>query len=474
MITARFPPPYTPKIKSLSLDYAASTELALDPGAVDAVDLRAFPIQPSGYSELQPEGEQPGCHFLPQYDLEGELYIGLRNVTAPQNVSLLFQVAEGSANPDFAPEPVQWSCLSGNRWLPLDDGSLLADATRGLINSGIVELSLKPVQPSTLLPGDLYWIRVAIARSSDSVCDMIEIHPNTLRATFADNDNTPDHLSEPLVAESITALVTPIPGVARLHQPYSSFGGKMAEQDEHFYVRVSERLRHKQRALTPWDYERLVLEKFPGLYKVKCLRSNPVVQQRDPGRIELVVIPDIRNRLPFNPFEPKAPADMIRDIETFLRDKTPPFAQIKVKNAHYVPVKVRCSVRFLSGLGEGFYRRRLNQELNRFLSPWAYAEGADLVIGGSVYANSIIDFIDRRDYVDYLVEFKLFTREQEGELFSPVAETGDGYHASTGRPDGILVAAREHVFDKISDADYRVEEFTGINYMKIELDFTVG
>ena len=466
-------PPYTPKIKSLTLDYSASAELALDPAATAAVAARVFHVHPFGYAELKPEGVQPGCPFLPQYDFEGELYIGLRNVAAPQNVSLLFQVAEGSANPDLAPQPLQWSYLSGNRWLTLQDGSLLADATRGLINSGIVELSLKPAQPSTLLPEGMYWIRAAIARSSESVCDMVDIQPSAVPAIFDDRDNAPDHLSAPLPAGRITGPVTPIPGVARIRQPYTSFGGKMAELDTSFYVRVSERLRHKRRALTPWDYERLVLEKFPQIYKVKCLRADPIAHPHDPGRIELVVIPDIRNRLPFNPFEPKAPADQIRDIEAFLQDKTPPFASVEVKNAYYVPVKVRCGVRFLPGQDEGFCRKRLNDELNRFLSPWAYEEGADVVIGGSVYANSIINFIDRRDYVDYLAEFKLFTSEDGGRTFRLVPEKA-GYHASADRPDGVLVAAREHEFDVISDADYRVEEFIGINYMKIELDFAVA
>ena len=467
-------PPYTPKIKSLSVDYSASAELALDPAATGTAAERVFHVQPFGYAELKPEGV-PGCPFLPQYDFEGELYIGLRNVTAPQNVALLFQVAEGSANPDLTSEPVQWSYLSGDRWRTLQDGTLRADGTRGLINSGIVELSLKPAEPSTVLPEGMYWIRAAIARSSDSVCDMVEIHPNAVPATFEDRDNAPDHLSEPLPAERIAGPVTPIPGIARIRQPYTSFGGKMAEQDTSFYVRVSERLRHKQRALTPWDYERLVLQKFPQIYKVKCVRADPVAHLRDPGRIELVVIPDIKNRVPFNPFEPKASADSIRDIEAFLHDKTPPIASIKVKNAHYVPVKVRCGVRFLPGADEGFCRKRLNEELNRFLSPWAYEEGADLVIGGSVYANSIINFIERRDYVDYLAGFKLFTSDDGGETFILVPETeGYGYHASAKRPDDVLVAAREHVFDVISQADYRVEGFTGIGYMKIELDFIVA
>ena len=463
--------PYTPKIKSLSLDYSASAELLLDSTASDITAMHAYHIGPFGFAELQPESVQAGCLFLPRYDFEGELYIGLRNVTAPQNLSLLFQVAEGSADPDLKPEPVQWSYLSGNHWLSLqDDGSLVADGTRGLINSGIVELALKPVQANTLLPSGLYWIRLAITRSAKSVCDMVEIHPNAVLATFADNNNAADHLSAPLPAESIKAPLEPIAGVTGLRQPYTSFDGKMAEQDSNFYVRVSERLRHKRRALTPWDYERLVLEKFPQIYKAKCLPADPITHSHDPGKIEVVVIPDIRNRLPFNPFEPKTPANQIRNIQTFLQDKTPPFVHVKVKNAHYIPVMVRCGVRFLPGQDVGFCRRRLNEELNRFLSPWAYEEGADLVIGGSVYANSIINFIDRRDYVDYLAGFKMFL----GEGQVAIAETEDSYHASADRPDGVLVAARKHIFDVITDTDYRVEDFTGINYMKIELDFTVA
>ncbi|MBN8447457.1 baseplate J/gp47 family protein [Accumulibacter sp.] len=456
-------PPYTPKIKSLTVDYAASADLVLDPKASDTMALRVFHVEPFGYAELNPEG----APFLPQYENEGELYIGLRNVRAPQRVSLLFQVAEGSANPDAVPEPVQWSYLSDNRWLTLHDGSVLADGTRGRINSGIVELLLKPAAPSTRLPGGLYWIRAAIARSSDSVCDLVDIHSNAVLAAFADDDNAPEHLSEPLPAGRIARLMTPLPGVAHIRQPYSSFGGKMAEQNASFNVRVSERLRHKQRALTVWDYEHLVLEKFPQLYKVKCLRA-------DPGRIVLIVIPDIRNRRPFDPFEPKAPVELLRDIEAFLQDKTPPFATVSARNAHYVPVMVRCGVRFRSGSDEGYCRNRLNEDLNRFLSPWAYDEGADIVIGGSIYANSIIDFLDGRDYVDYFAEFKLFSSQDDGQNFSVVVPEGDSYHVRTQSPGDILVAARTHVFDVISQADYRVERLTGINYMKIELDFIVA
>ena len=142
-----------------------------------------------------------------------------------------------------------------------------------------------------------------------------------------------------------------------------------------------------------------------------------------------------------------------------------------MRNAIFVPLKVRCGVRFVPGIDEGLCRARLNDELNRFLSPWAYEEGADLVIGGAIYANSIIDFIDGRDYVDYIAELRLFVNQDGRDLLVPY---GPDYHASAGRDDAVLVAARSHEFDVITHADYRVDGFAGINYMKIELDFIVS
>ena len=463
--------PYTPRIKSLTADYSAVTEFALRAAPGPVPETQVFHVHPFGMAEARPQADRPGVPWLPPYEAEGELYIGLRGVVAPQQLSLLFQAAEGSANPDLQPTPVQWSVLSGNQWLSLQDGQLLADATRGLINTGVVALALPAVQPSSLLPDALYWIRAAMPRACDGVCDMVAIHPQAVLAVFQDAGNAPDHLRAPLAADSIKAPLAPIPGLARLRQPYTSFGGRIAEADAGFHLRVSERLRHKRRALTAWDYERLVLERFPRIHKVKCLRADPAEHPQDPGRIVLVVIPDIRNRLPFNPFEPKLPADQVRDIEAFLQDKLPPFVSVEVRNAVYLPVKVRCGVRFVPGSDEGFCRQRLGDELNRFLSPWAYDDGADIVIGGSLYANSIVNFIDQRDYVDFLAGFKLFIGDDERLVLD---DDDAGYRASADRPDAVLVAARRHQFDVITDADYRVEEFTGIDYMMIELDFSVA
>jgi hypothetical protein len=342
------------------------------------------------------------------------------------------------------------------------------------MNTGIIEFSLPPAQPNTLLSPELYWLRAAITHHSQSVCDTVALHTQAVSATFVDQNNALDHLGRALPAATITQLVAPVPEVSAVHQPYTSYGGKVAEQDSHLYTRVSERLRHKQRALTLWDYEHLLLEQFPQLYKVKCLPADLQAHPDEPGRVEIIVIPDIKNKLPFNPFEPKAPADLLADIATYLADKTPSFATVTVRNAYYVPVKVRFAVRFQPGANAGFYTQLLNDELIRFLSPWAYEGSADIVIGGKIYANTLINFIEKRPYVDYVAEMKLFTSEDRRTFRMAVASPDAGYYVTTARPDGVLVTVRQHEIDMITEAGYEAATFHGINYMKIELDFVVA
>lgn len=469
-------PPYTPKLKSFSVNYSCTVEIVMDPSSPKAYgksEERIFYQQAFGAAEIQ--AEQDGLYrFLPSYPYQGELYIGLENLAAPQDVAVLLQMAEGSSNPDLKPQPVIWSYLSGNRWLSLNDGGILADSTNGLVQSGIIKFRLPPILPSTLLPAGLYWLRAAVARDSDSICDTIAIHTQAVSATWIAGSETLDHLGKPLPAKTISKTVMSVPGISAISQPYSSYGGKPKEQDVNFNLRISERLRHKQRAVIMWDYERLILEGFPEIYKAKCI---PVFSN-DPanlGKVAVIVIPDIRNKLPFDPFEPKATAGQIAEISAFLFACVPPTAEVEVKNAYYLPIRVRFAVRFMPNCDPGFYKLRLNEELNRFLSPWAYEESNDVSIGGKIYANAIVDFLERRPYVDYVAELKLF-KDEDGLGFKLVldASDGSGYWVGTDRPDGVLVASRWHDIDLISDTEFEDEKFNGIGYMKIELDFIVN
>lgn len=470
------PPPYTPKVKSLTLSYRSQIELRFDSERSDAGIHRAWHIHPFGYCAVEVERgtSRVGVPFLPPYPHDGELYIGLRDVAAPQSVSLFFQMAEGTAEPDLPQAPVSWSYLSGDRWLALGREVLL-DTTRSLRNSGIVELALPPATPSTRLQsaGDLYFLRATIARDPVTVCDVIGLHTQAVSATFIDRGNAGEHFGSPLPKDSIKQLAKPRPQIAKVRQPYTSYGGRMAEGDATWALRVSERLRHKGRAVTPWDYERLVLARFPELHKVKCIPAPP----EQPGQVVIIAIPNIRNQLPFEPFAPKVPANVLLAVQEYVQARAPQSAEIVVKNAHYVAVRLRIGVRFAVAGHDDFYKQKLTLDLNRFLSPWAYEDGADIAMGGKIYASSVVDFVDRLPYVDYVAGIQLF-RSEDGVAFRPVPRPqgadGEGYAVATGRPDGVLVAARQHVIDVLSDAQYAEDLVTGINHMKLEFDFIVS
>ncbi|MCA9692372.1 MAG: baseplate J/gp47 family protein, partial [Myxococcales bacterium] len=237
-----------------------------------------------------------------------------------------------------------------------------------------------------------------------------------------------------------------------------------------FYTRVSERLRHKSRALTPWDYERLVLQRFAAIYKAKCL---PAAAAKGPGAVDVLVIPDLRAQLPADAFAPRASADLLAEVQAHLEEVAPASARIVVRNPHYVAVSVRLGVRFHAGEDVRRASERLGDDLSRFLSPWAYDEGAELTIGGRIYASSILDFVDRRDYVDYVAEIRL-ARSENGVDFTVLPPTDEDYHVAAERPDQVLVAARRHHIDVIRERDYQQTSFTGIDYLKVELDFIIG
>lgn len=470
-------PPYTPKLKSFSVDYDCVVTVIMDPAdplGYGTGDERIFHHYVFGVAEIQPDETTGMYRFLPAYDNEGELYLGLENAVSPGEVAILFQMAEGSANPDLPVQQVAWSYLSGNQWCGLPDGGILADSTRGLAQSGIVRFRLAESLPSTLLPGDRYWLRAAVTRDCDSICDCIDIKAQAVSATWLARENTAGHLDGPLAAGTIAKTAVPMAGIASVSQPYTSSGGRPAEQEDVFHRRVSERLRHKQRALTSWDYERLILERFPGICKAKCIAAVSA-DPADLGKVEVIVIPDIRGRLPFNPFEPKATSGQIAEIGDFIAEHVSPLASVTVKNAHYVPVRVRFAVSFLPGCDPGFYKQRLNEALNRFLAPWAYDVTSEVVIGGTIYANAILDFLERQAGVDYVAELKLFKNE-DGLAFKLVQDVGDGtgYRVRADRPDGVLVADLQHDIDLIGDDRFEDAKFSGIGYMKIELDFVVG
>ncbi|HNC97470.1 MAG TPA: hypothetical protein PKW90_15170, partial [Myxococcota bacterium] len=127
--------PYTPSLRALTVNYSSSLELSARGGTEGDVLLHIHP-----FGSSPPSAQDPG--LFPATPYAGELYIGLKDVQLPQQLSLLVQLAEGTSDPDAPPATLSWWILDGHVWQEL---LVLQDSSRGLLNSGILTLKLPEV-----------------------------------------------------------------------------------------------------------------------------------------------------------------------------------------------------------------------------------------------------------------------------------------------------------------------------------------
>jgi hypothetical protein len=434
--------PYTPNIRSIYLNYTSSLELNLQNSLTtenfEARVEKIFQVNPFGHKELHPNiSGSNKIYMFPQfvYNNElsiGNLYLGLKNASPSQNISLLFQVFEGTGNPEISLPTIKWKYLKDNEWIDFKTYQVVNDTTKGLVKSGIIKFSLPSDigTGNTLFDDSLLWINACIKENIDALPDLIEIKAQAVIASFQDNNNSTAHLQTALPADTISKLKETDQGIKSISQPYASFNGKVKESDDNFYIRVSERLRHKNRAITIWDYEHLILNTFPSIYKVKCINHtyvyNNVDHENAPGHVMVVVIPDLKNKNAVNIYEPKVDVGSLKDISDFLLELDSPFLKkkadstqkadaLQVVNPYYEKIRVSLKVKFYDGYDASQYKIELNDAIKQFLAPWAYDVNASIEFGKTLHKSVILNYIEELEFVDYLTDFKVFVEGSLGD-----------------------------------------------------------
>ncbi|HEV7780200.1 MAG TPA: hypothetical protein VGO58_02990, partial [Chitinophagaceae bacterium] len=410
--------PWTPIISNISLDYTATATIT----DLDLIHLYPY----TGTYKHEEIRLQPS--LFPVFCDEGNLFIGIKDLVPGSNLNMLFQLAEATANSEADKQDINWQYLTGNAWKPLRSGfEIIEDGSNGLTTSGIIEFAM-PRDISTgnsILPKGLFWIKAAVALNSKTVSELINIHTQAIAATFTNTElNDKNRLSKPLAPGSIAKLNTADVNIKRVNQFYESFDGQVNEDEGPYYTRVSELLRHKGRAIQKWDYERLVLEKFPQLYKAKCINhsfhTDADKYKNDipyaPGYVMLAVIPDLDKLRSGNSFEPKAPVNVLGDIEKYFRAITSPFVRLKAANPRYEKVHFSLTVQFSAGTDKIFYKEKLIMDLQKFLAPWAVGEYHKLSFGQVINRSDILRFLESVNYIDFISQLKMKHEGDPGDL----------------------------------------------------------
>jgi hypothetical protein len=467
--------PVTPHVREIVINYEAEAHFNVAYGDVDKPE-KLFHIHPFGIETSYEDGSPIKSSLMPKYVEDGFLFIGLENVNAPESLSLYFELSSKRskiATLNTIPQ-ISWKYLMDNHWYPFSDSQILSDGTEGFTQSGIVKLQLpmELLEGNSILNEELCWISVSVTGDTELLCEAILVKENGVLAQRVLNENEVFIEGEPMAPNSIKGLLNNQAQITNVVQPFESFGGKTHETDNEFFCRVSERLRHKNRAVTHWDFERLVLQEFPNIKQVKCLSflTNPledgeeiafdkylnIEEEREDitgikfrSGISIVAIP--KKKLYAENNTPKFSLNQLLRIQTYLSHLVSKFTKISVVNPLYEYVRVFGNVKFIENHNNGVTLGRLMEDINNFISPWLKNENELIKIGGALNENVLQNYIKGLPYVKFFTKFSILHIIEEDGIFKlqDTASNIESISIIKTRPWGVLLPDNNHDIEMV-------------------------
>ncbi|WP_373636612.1 hypothetical protein [Yoonia sp. BS5-3] len=367
--------PYVPKLDNITLGYRASTIISLAAPDTARPRDKVTQVTPFGSRECYPRLIRRDLGIFPPRLGLGTLYIQLAGAGALRQLGILFDIAD-SGHLRLVPDqvPLDWHYLTAEGWVTLPSTAISSDTTDGLLRSGVVTLDLpdNAETPDGEMPGGGVWLAISARWPG------FKTHP-TLARVRTNGVWAVCNQTETAQADGPRDWRFEIaqPGMSTPVEANRRAPPRAPETRPHYLARISERLRHRQRAVTPHDIERMVLEAFPDIWRVKCLphlsRTGPAAR---PGHVTVVVLR--------HPAEPGADLQTIAQerlfdvgslekIRAFLQRHGAPQATYEVVNPSFDRIQVRAAVRFAPFLDDGAAARRLQVNIAKALSVWTAA-----------------------------------------------------------------------------------------------------
>jgi hypothetical protein len=475
-------PPYTPMLNGITLDYKARATItpSLQSGERNSLAEAVIHMHPFGVETVYPSVLDRPCFLMPQYTHEGNLFIGLSATDISGSLSLLFHLSQDSPRTTVdSNAAIDWFYLASNSWEKISAEHILSDTTHGFLESGIVTLDIPPdiSKGNTVMPGDYFWLRVSTRETAASFCSCYSIYPHALKVSKKAGAGIA--LEQGFTQAKNWTPVRAIPGVGKIRQIDKAFGGRSRESESARKLRISERLRHKNRALLPRDYEQLVLEQFPGIYKVKCFNSvsskGSVVR---PGHVLIVVVPNSETALGKSCAHSMINIQQLESIKGFVKNLCSEFVNIEVRNPVYEYVQVRCTVKFADTISEGVNLSRLDRQISDYICPWKQ-RGYRARFGWSIRQQEIESFIRSLGYVEYVTNFSMLhiTVDNDGRyrLFDTAKDEQD--HEAVIRPHypwSLALPAERHFIESIQSARSISPEVTGVDELAVGSTFIIS
>ncbi len=470
--------PYVPKIKGVSINYKASDTLSFVEKIVTSDTSSLYEgefkhIKPYMVEDVIVDQLVKKHTLLPDFKQEGYLILGIKGAQGGTDLNIYFNFLRSSTTINIKDNSLTWEYLSSPDWKKFEPSAIIRDNTEGFIKSGIVQLIVPYLSDEQRgNNSSILWIRASTRDDVENYPKIKGIYLNAVEAVCMNND--PTLIGKKIKSNAIHKIDGKLPDVKRVHQAAETFGGRPPEEESQYYTRISERLRHKGRAVTLWDYERLLLEKFPDILIAKCTsfneHFNPV-----PGHVKVVVLS--KRWTTIDPYYYSKMA--LKRMKDFLNSISSSFIDIEVINPRIERLLVNCKVLFDRIDAGRNYRQKLSEDITRFLSPIDNMGPNYGGIGGSIMPSTISNYIENIPYVKRLEKFNvehIVSNKEEATFFElDVHQKEKKITAET--PWSILAPVGQHRIITRADID-EIEEVkkleVGLGLLGIGVDFIIG
>lgn len=471
--------PFSPLLSQVRCSYVAQTVASKNKN-----EIQLYHIGPFGFEHVAIRSRQYPVNLLTQLEGRGVFNLGFDQYPVGGELSLLFRMNETFYEEVKGEVPkVSWYYLSNNVWKPLKDDDVVQDTTQGFLHDGIIQIKVPQEisKGNTLMDPGLLWLKAQIERAAVIRGHLSGIFVNAVDATW-NGESSDAHLATALKTDTVSKPEIPIAAIAGIKQPGDSFAGRIAESKENWLLRVSERIRHKNRAITAKDFEELILDKFDIIFKAQCFMAHSSIERYKtvlspdlpPGKVHIVVVPDVTNERVKDKLYPRLNGYSLMEIRDYLKCKASPFVTIEVTNPYYEPIKVHTKVKFDGERPDGYYLARLNTEILQFLSSWLYSEIKEEEFGISIYKSDVLGFVQNRPYVEFVTEFSLVRinyMDGNYDMYDSVRGDDGEEEIKPRFPWSIITSARQHDLKVIDETSFKPPIARSIDNMRLEEDF---
>ncbi len=455
--------PYTPTIKTISLDYSSNEEINLLKKKMNSNDF--VYVHPFGYQSLIVEkNDKRESVFIDTLSLRKNGYalinIEIQNLDTP-TFNLYIDIDQVSVDKQ---NTCVWKYLSDNQWIPFSKEYIIGDETNNLMRSGIIKFRVPKInrKNNTICKDtsdNSTWIQLMILSYKEKLPTILNIYLQVVRATRG--EDTGEYKIE---SNSIKSTFDSSFSNINIFQPLSSVGGRQEETEQQLYTRISQRLRHKDRAISTRDYEDIVLSSFPQISSVKCIKKNK-------NHI-IVVVLDRSNSVNNGRIFPETSKSTLNSIREELFKHCSPFVKIDVINPVYEKFKIVVEVKFKDDDNTEIYKKELNNAIKMFLSPWRFDinDTQNIKIGNSIRSIDIITFIKSLDYVKVVGNFIIMKKNENKTVC--VTNYGSVLHPS--HEWSILYSSNQHDIIAIDKLTNTKDNGINIGNMRVGENFVVG